>query len=518
MYIVQVASEVAPVAKVGGLADVMMGLSRELKWKGHRVEAVIPKYDCIDTSKLPLQCSEAGVRSFFDGQWHDNSIWRGRYNGDLQLTFIESLAPMRFFDRGCIYGCQDDIDRFLYFSRAVLDWLLEQKTIPDVIHIHDWETAAIAFLIRQEPFRTHFEKTRTVLTIHNIAYQGKCQVADLDKVGISGSWFNTPSRLQDDFGTDLNLLKGGIVFSDFVTTVSPTYAKEVLTPEGGKGLYLTLNQNTEKFSGILNGVDYSYWNPEIDPHISFRYSSRLVPKSEEDSIILAAKKKNTEKMRQSLGMENDETKPLVVSICRLVHQKGVDLIKYAILNAHKKGMQYIVLGTAPDPAINWEFMNLSQQYAHDPHVRILLQQEESLAHLLYAASDMFLMPSLFEPCGLTQLIALKYGSIPIVRHTGGLVDTVFDVDYSKRPLAETNGFSFDDADTTGLDSALDRALAFWRQDSEGWQNLMVRAMESDFSWNFPARHYVNIYQKILQRYVHGYETDSTAAGDERAAD
>ncbi|MBS0654708.1 MAG: glycogen synthase [Verrucomicrobia bacterium] len=520
MYVVQIASEVAPVAKIGGLADVMMGLSRELKWKGIRVDTVIPKYDCLDTHGLSLECVQKGIRSFFDGEWHDHSLWRGRWSdassGDLELTFLESHNPKRFFDRGCIYGCHDDIDRFLSFSRAVLQWLMGQETAPDVIHIHDWETAAIAFLIRAEPFRTYFEKTRTVLTIHNIAYQGRCQTMDLDRVGVSGSWYDSPKRLQDDFGSDLNLLKGGIVFSDYVTTVSPTYATEVLTPEGGKGLHLTLNQYSDKFCGILNGIDYSYWNPEIDSHIPFRYSERSKAQSPEDKLLVSEKAKNKETLRKALGLKADSTKPLVVSISRLVQQKGVELIRYAILNAHKKGMQYIVLGTAPDPAIQWEFVTLAHTYAHDPHVRILLQQEESTAHRLYAASDIFLMPSLFEPCGLTQLIALKYGSIPIVRSTGGLCDTVFDVDYSKKPFAETNGFVFNNPDVVGLDSALDRALAFWRQDGEAWQSLMLQAMQYDFSWNTPANHYLNIYQKILSRNSYRYETDSTTEYSERA--
>lgn len=505
MHIVQVASEVAPVAKVGGLADVIMGLDHELKGQGHQVEAIIPKYDCLDTSELSLQHSKTGVRSFFNGAWHENSIWYGQYNKNLQLTFIESHAPQRFFDRGCIYGCHDDVDRFLYFCRTVLDWLSEQETTPDIIHIHDWVTAPIAFLIRQGPFRTRFEKTRVVFTIHNIAYQGRCQASDLDKIGVPGAWFDAPHRLQDDFSSDLNLLKGAIVFSDFITTVSPTYAKEVLTPEGGKGLHLTLDRHREKFSGILNGIDYSYWNPEIDDHLSFNYSLK-----EKNESGLAAKQKNTQQVRQMLNMSQDETKPLVVSICRLVQQKGVDLIKHAIMNAHKKGMQYIVLGTAPDPAIQWEFADLAHRYGDDPDVRILLQQEESLAHHLYAASDMFLMPSLFEPCGLTQLIALKYGSIPIVRNTGGLSDTVFDVDHSEKQV--TNGFSFDFPDAASLDSALDRALAFWKRDKADWQQLMKRAMECDFSWHFPASDYITVYEKILKQHIYSYETDSTTTG------
>ena len=488
MYIVQIASEMAPVAKVGGLADVMMGLNRELKLKGHKVEILLPKYDCLEAKNVKMECRQRGVRSFFQEDWHENTIWHATINNDQSLNFFESHHPSQFFNRGSIYGCHDDIDRFLYFSRAALDWLLLQSETPDIIHIHDWETAAIAFLIRQPPFKKRFQKTRTVLTIHNIAYQGQCSVEDLNKIGLSGAWFDAPGRLLEDFGANLNLLKGGIVFADYTTTVSPTYAKEVLSPEGGKGLQLALKENQNKFSGILNGIDYSYWNPEKDSLIYYPYSSSN----------LSGKIANAASLRDELKLAQTSEKPLVVAITRLVQQKGVELIKHVILQSHNKGMQCIILGTTPDPAIHYEFVDLAQRYAQDPDVRILLAQEEDLAHKLYAASDMFLMPSLFEPCGLGQLIALRYGSIPIVRKTGGLMDTVFDVDYSDKPFEERNGFSFDYPDIMGIDSALDRAIALWKKDKDLWKKLMVQAMKHDFSWNSSSALYIDVYKKILK--------------------
>ena len=488
MYIVQIASEIAPVAKVGGLADVMMGLNRELKNKGNKVEIILPKYDCLESKSLTLECRQTGVRTFFEDEWHENTIWHTFINHDQSVTLLESHHPSLFFDRGCIYGCHDDIDRFLYFSRATLDWLALQQETPDIIHVHDWETAAIAFMIRQGPFKKRFEKTRTVLTIHNIAYQGQCSVADLDKVGLPGAWYDAPGRLLEDFGTSLSLLKGGIVFSDYTTTVSPNYAKEVLSPEGGKGLQLALKENIHKFSGILNGLDYNYWDPSTDPLIYYPYGPH----------DLAGKAANAASLRDELGLEQTSEKPLVVAITRLVEQKGVELIKHAILQSHAKGIQCIILGTTPDPAIHYEFVNLAQKYASDPDVRILLAQEESLAHKLYAASDLFLMPSLFEPCGLGQIIALKYGSIPIVRKTGGLADTVFDVDYSNKTFEETNGFSFDYPDAVGVDSALDRAISLWKKDKETWKKLMIQAMNHDFSWNVSSALYIDVYKKIIK--------------------
>ncbi len=493
MYIVQVASEVAPVAKVGGLADVMMGLSRELKRKGNKVECILPKYDVLESKNLNLEKRQSGVRSYFQGEWHENTIWHTYINHDQSLTLLESHHPHLFFERGCIYGCHDDIDRFLYFSRATLDWLALQQETPDIIHIHDWETAPIAFLIRHGPFKKRFEKTKTVLTIHNIAYQGQCRVEDLDKVGLPGAWYDAPGRLLEDFGSNLNLLKGGIVFADYTTTVSPTYAKEVLTPDGGRGLQLALKEHQNKFSGILNGIDYNYWSTEKDPLIYFPYSSS----------DLAGKKANAASLRDELGMAQTHEKPLVIGISRLVEQKGVHLIKHALVNSHSKGMQCIILGTTPDPAIHFDFVNLANQYANDPDVRILLAQEESLAHKLYAAADIFLMPSLFEPCGLSQLIALRYGAIPVVRKTGGLVDTVFDVDYSDKPFDQTNGFCFDDPDEPGLDSALDRAIELWKEGGETWKKLQIQAMNEDFSWNTSSALYIEVYKKIMKSGYNG---------------
>lgn len=488
MHILQVASEIAPVAKVGGLGDVCMGLSRELKWKGHLVDICVPKYDCLDTSQLTILQELTPVRSFFQSGFSDNTVWSAEINGDLQLKLFESHHQRRFFDRGCIYGCHDDIDRFLYFSRCVLDWLQTCNKTPDIIHIHDWQTAAIALLIRQGAFLQQFANTRVVFTIHNFAYQGLSTAEDLDKIGLAGSWYATPERAESDFTQNLNLLKGGIVFSDFTTTVSPTYAKEVMTPEGGMGLHLTLQRHKDKFSGVLNGLDYSYWNPEIDKYLFQNYTPSC----------LFEKKKNKEAILQKLGMQQAKGRPLVVSICRLVEQKGVEFIKYLLENARKKEIQYIVLAVAPDPAIYSDFLEFAERHKDDPDIRVLLQQEEKLAHQLYAAADLFFMPSRFEPCGLTQLIALKYGSIPIVHHTGGLVDTVFDVEFSEKPEKERNGFSFDTLDYAGVDFAVDRATHLFRNKPEYWQELARRAMGCDFSWNSQADLYSEIYAKVCQ--------------------
>ncbi len=352
-------------------------------------------------------------------------------------------------------------------------------------------------MIRQGQFRKRFEKTKIVITLHNIAYQGHCSRDNIEMMGLPGSWFDSPMRLQDDFGSDLNLLKGGIVFSDFVTTVSPTYAKEILTPEGGRGLHPTLLANIHKLKGILNGIDTSFWNPKCDKYIDHHYFlNEQMPSSIDLAHTLEKKQKNKWQLLDKLGMNKSESKPLLAIISRLVPQKGIELMMHALQKMPQVGAQAILLGTSPDPEIHWKFVQLEQQFAHHPDVRVLLQQEEALAHKLFASSDMFLIPSFFEPCGLTQMIALTYGSIPVVRKTGGLADTVFDVDFSGKPFAETNGFVFEHADIAGVDSALNRAFLCWMRDKERWNALITQAMEADFSWNKSTKEYIGIYNKL----------------------
>jgi len=488
MHIVQIASEVAPIAKVGGLSDVVLGLSRQLKTQGHTVAIVVPKYDCIDESQFSMQCiSEHNISSYFADSWHSNTIWKSFLDSELAISLLDCHHPNAFFNRGCIYGAKDDLDRFLYFSRAVLDWLQAKNSAPDIIHIHDWMLAAVSLLIRQEPFKEHFANTRVVFTIHNIAYQGKCQAYDLEKIGLDAKWCQ--ENMQDDHNSCLNLVKGAILFSDHVTTVSETYAEEVMTLEFGMGLEGVLAKNRHKFSGIVNGIDYAYWSPKTDRHLAFGYSS------DDGDALFENKEKNAKVLRERLGLAQTNTKPLVAVVTRLVEQKGVPFIKHALFQAHAKGMQAVVLGTVPDPSFAHEFEELSSRFTTDPDVRVVLEQQEALAHMLYAAADIFLVPSIFEPCGLTQLIALRYGTPPLVRRTGGLADTVFDI--SADDLG--NGFSFDEKSVEAFDCALHRALAHF-QDKTKWRALVLRAMQCDYSWGSSALRYIELYNNLLDQF------------------
>ena len=324
MHIVHIASELAPIAKVGGLADVLLGLSREQSWKGHDVDIIIPKYDCMDSNEIrDLTIDYLDLMSFYQGEWYHNTIWVG-WVENLKVYFIEPHHPRHFFNRGCFYGCEDDIERYLYFSRTALEFLFKKQKQPNIIHLHDWQTAAISVLMQEMYKSMGFAKAKTVFTIHNIEYQGKCSSKDLDAIGLDGNALLKPEKLQDpDYPTSINLVKGAIVYSDFVTTVSPNYAKEVKTPDGGKGLDKTLIKYQDKFRGVLNGIDYSYWNPEVDRYLPAHFSSREMPSNKKDRNTLDKKAYVKKTLRERLLLSEDH-KPIIGCIARLVPQKGIE--------------------------------------------------------------------------------------------------------------------------------------------------------------------------------------------------
>lgn len=497
MYIVHLASELAPVAKVGGLGDVLLGLSRELSWKGHDVDIIIPKYDCINSNEIrDLSIYKSDLMSFFEGEWHANTIWMG-WVENLKVFFIEPHHHRYFFNRGCYYGCEDDTDRFLYFSRTALEFMFKCNLRPDIIHLHDWQTAIIAPLYKDMYSPLGFNNSKIIFTSHNMEYQGKCSKNNLDSIGMHGQNYLVPSKLQDNKDSQLiNLMKGGIIYSDYVTTVSPNYAKEVLSPEGGRGLEKTLQDNVQKFAGILNGIDYSFWNPEIDRYLPAHYSVREKPQDKKDTATLEKKAFIKQYLREKDSLD-EAHRPIVGCVTRLVPQKGIELIKHAIKYTVENGGQFVLLGSGPIPSIMAEFHALKEYYADNPNISLILSSQEEMSHLIYAASDMFIVPSLFEPCGLTQMIALKYGSIPIVRKTGGLADTIFDIDNSNDPIHEGNGYTFENPDNSGLESALSRAFDCWFHKPEKWRKLMTHGMSIDFSWNHPSDKYLKVYQALI---------------------
>lgn len=463
MDIIHVTAELAPIAKVGGLADVLQGLCRALLSKKHSVKIILPKYDTLDLNWVEnLTILENNFTVTFNGWNYINTLWQGLVDG-IPVIFIESHNLKEYFNRQTIYGCSDDVERFAYFCVAAIE--LIKKLPSDVIHIHDWHTAMIAGLIKER----HPEiSSKIVLTIHNLAYQGLCRGEDLEKVG----WKNQQLKESGVY----SLLKGGIIFADHVTTVSPHYAKEILTSELGGNLQPTLQHYQGKFSGVINGIDYGYWNPETDPFLPFHYSVHTLENK--------GKVKKELKRRLSLS---DEDSPIVGVVTRLVHQKGPELIKASILRTLEWGGQFVLLGSVADEKSHEQFYNLKRKLAGSPHIHIELSYHEELSHLLYAGSDLFLIPSIFEPCGLTQQIAMRYGTVPLARETGGLVDTVFE---------GTNGFMFGPPTAEAIHTALDRAFETWYQKPQRWKKLVETGMKGNYSWDKPADAYLQIYERM----------------------
>lgn len=490
LYVVHITPEMAPVAKVGGLADVVFGLTRELAIRGNRVEIILPKYDNLRYDQI-WELQEA-YRDLWV-PWYDAAIHCTVFFGfvhDRKCFFIEPHSADEFFNRGSIYGFGDDVMRYAFFTRAAMEFLFKSGKHPDIIHCHDWQTALAPVLLYEIYQHLGMGHPRVCLTIHNFKHQGLTGMEILRATGLhKPEHFFDYNRLRDNNNPyALNLLKGGIVYSNFVTTVSPRYAFETRDLEQGFGLEPTLHAHHMKYGGVVNGIDYDVWNPEIDHQIPVRYSVESIE----------GKYGNKRALRERV-MLADSDKPIVAFIGRLDPQKGLGLVRHAIFYCLEHGAQFVLLGSSPDPSINADFRGLKQMLNESPDCHLEIGFDENLAHLIYAGADMMLVPSRFEPCGLTQLIALRYGNVPVVRAVGGLADTVFDKDYSNRPLHERNGYVFEDYDQPGLESALGRAITCYFNHPDHFRDLMRNAMRSDYSWKVPGGDYLNIYDYVRHK-------------------
>jgi starch synthase len=490
MYVVMIASECAPVAKVGGLGDVVYGLSRELELRGHAVEIVLPKYDCMRYDHIwGLQKVWEDLRVPWFNGFVSTSVWFGFVHGR-KCFFIEPHSVDQFFARGAYYGFPDEHMRFAFFSKAALEYMLKSGKRPDVIHTHDWQTALVPTLLYEIYAHTGMGTVRAVHTIHNFKHQG---VVGENVLWFSGlgrpEYYYDDNRLRDDFNpTALNLTKGAITYANYTSTVSPQHAFEAQHTDWGYGLGHTLFRFREKFGGILNGLDYEMWNPAGDPYTAHAYSA--------DEID--GKYANKRVLRERL-MLNQDYKPLIAYVGRLDTQKGVHLIRHALFYALGHGAQFVLLGSSPELGINNEFWHLKHELNENPDCHLEIGYDEELAHLIYAGADMIVVPSMFEPCGLTQMIALRYGTVPIVRAVGGLVDTVFDHDFSDKPQELRNGFVFQHADFHALESAMDRAIGLWNHHPEEFRALILRGMGYDYSWKNPGQDYVNVYDWVRHK-------------------
>ncbi len=491
MYIVQVASECAPVIKVGGLGDVVYGLSRELEGRGHCVEIILPMYDCMRYDQI------WGLHEAYRDLWVPwyggavhCSVFCGKVHGRL-CFFLQPHSGDNFFNRGCYYGALDDALRFAFFSKAAMEFLLKTNKRPDVIHCHDWQTGLVPVLLF-EMYKWHgMWNQRICYTIHNFRHQGIAGPEILTATGLNNhDYYYHYDRLRDNFDpTAINFMKGGIVYANYVNTVSPHHAWEARFSGVGAGLGHTLEIHNYKFGGILNGIDYDVWNPEIDRFIPHHYTAET----------WELKAKNKWALRERLWLRQDD-KPLVCYIGRLDDQKGVHLVHHAIYYSLHRKAQFVLLGSATAPNINNWFWHEKHFLNDNPDCHLELGFNEELSHLIYAGADIIVVPSHFEPCGLTQMIGLRYGTVPVVRGVGGLINTVFDRDYDEaHPPEKRNGYVFYQVDQAALESALERAIGLWYEYPAEFRTLSQQGMQYDYSWNHPGANYVNVYDHIRHK-------------------
>lgn len=475
--ILMVAGEALPFIKTGGLADVVGSLPKSLAEKGHEVKVVIPCYKKIWE------------------QYHDELYYIGEYTvnmnyhevpvrilstevGDVSYFFVQHAG---YFERETLYGYEDDGERFAYFQKAVIEMLNQLNYWPNIVHCHDWQTGMIPCMVKE----THdsdqrYNAIRFVYTIHNMAYQGNFGPEMLD------SCLGLPYYLLDNgnvrFDGGVSFMKSGILYADKVTTVSPTYSQEILSPQYGEHLEAVLNMRKYDLWGIVNGIDTDAWNPNTDPDILYHY----------DKInVKVQKKKNKVALQEELGLEVNPDAMLVGVVSRLTWQKGFYLLMEQLDALCAAPIQLVILGNGEAPIEN-KFRDLEN--GNKGKICFYYGYNEALAHKIYAASDLFLMPSLFEPCGISQLISLRYGTLPLVRETGGLRDTV-DA-YNEYEKSGT-GFSFENYDSQELINTLYYACEVFYNRKEDWEMLQTNAMNTDVSWDASANTYSLLYNELV---------------------
>lgn len=474
LNILVVSSEIAPFAKTGGLADVTGSLPRALAAYGHDIRLALPRYKFIKGTEyltdLPVE---------MDGHLETAIIRRGSLPAGERSLPVYFIDNYRYFYRDNLYGYVDEGQRFHFFAKACLAMLPKIDFKPDIIHCNDWQSALIPLFLKvkyaDEPF---YQKMATVFTIHNLQYQGHFPSEILKEMGL-GSEFFTPEQLE--FYGQVNFLKAGLLYADVLNTVSKKYALEIQTPEQGEKLDGLLRKRADVLYGILNGIDYEEFDPATDRRIAVNYDTKSLEK----------KKENKRALQEEMGLPPGEA-PLIGVISRLVNQKGLDLVAAIMDELMQEDVQFVLLGTGDD-YYRELFSRLKLKYRHKMGVYIGFNAD--LAQRIYAGADMLLMPSRFEPCGLGQMIAMRYGTVPVVRATGGLEDTVIDAHHDP---SRGNGFSFFPYSSQALWETLQKALRVYREEPEHWQQIMRRGMQADFSWEKSARQYISLYEQAMR--------------------
>jgi len=471
--------EIVPFAKTGGLADMTGSLVAALEKLGAKISVIIPAHRSVLQQRALLQ--ETGIRLAVpvSNRTEYGAVLKGTIGADISIYAIQSD---RYFDRASLYGTAagdypDNAERFVFFSRSALQ-LLSQLGAPQVVHCHDWQSAlAIAYLETQPHLYWPISSAKTIMTVHNLGYQGHFPPGDWHLLNLDASLFS-PHYLE--FYGKINLLKAGLVFADAITTVSPTYAEEIKTAEFGFGLEGVFRERAGALFGILNGADYNVWNPATDRLIARNYGP----------YDLSGKAACKADLQREFGLPERPEVPLFGIVSRLVAQKGCDILGEMLATLLAQDVQFVLLGSG-DKHYQDSFAALPAGYPGKAAVRIGF--DEILAHRIEAGADMFLMPSRYEPSGLNQIYSLKYGTIPIVRATGGLKDSVEEFD----PVSKTGtGFLFGPYDSSSLRIAVDRALGVFPQKSD-WNTLIRNAMAADFSWDRSVRAYLEVYNELL---------------------
>ncbi|MDX9916691.1 MAG: glycogen synthase GlgA [Gudongella sp.] len=475
MKILYAASEAAPFIKTGGLADVAGSLPKALAKDGHEVYVVLPLYTLIGDVYRESMKREA----FF----YVDLDWRHQYAGVFSLEkdgvkflFIDNQF---YFYRDKIYGQGDDGERFVFFCRAIAQMLKILDLQPDIVHANDWHTGLVPLYIKDYAKGDDFySNMKTVFTIHNLKYQGVFPQSLMQLAGLSAEYF-IDNGLK--FYDSINFMKAGIVYCDKLTTVSESYAEEIRYEFYGENLQGIIRKNEWKLKGIINGIDYEVYNPEDDKRLPYHYTVR----------DLKGKAMNKEALQRHFDLPEKKEVPILGMVTRLVAMKGLDLVRYILDELLKEDIQLVVLGTG-DPEYENMFRHFQWKYPDKVSSHIYFNESES--HLVYAGTDIFIMPSLAEPCGISQLIAMRYGTLPVVRETGGLRDTV---EPYNRFTGEGTGFSFANYNAHELLFSIKEALSVY-QEGETWNELIKQAMIADHSWNASALKYIELYDELLQ--------------------
>lgn len=484
MKILFVTSECAPFSKSGGLADVAFSLPPALKKAGNRIMIITPYYKCV---KERFADEVKFVKSM-NVRLGNAELYCGLLKGTLSGVPVWFIDNEDLFYRDRLYGYDDDKFRFAWFSKAVVDVLDELDFVPEILHCNDWETAlSIIYLKDAMAQRTDYRSIRTVYTIHNIAYQGQFGANELgDTFALNPGWYDGGLGYEYQGRHDVNLMKGAMLMADAVSTVSPTYARELHTPEFGKGLEGVCDIVESRMYGILNGIDPAHYDPGTDPRIPANFTA----------ADKSGKAECKEYIQETFGLKKEELWPLFAVVARLVEQKGVELIRELLPQLMKKGIQLVIFGQGEQKYVDF-FNQCREQYPGQ--FGFSDQYTEEMAAKVFAGADFYLMPSAFEPCGLSQMMAMRYGTVPIVHETGGLKDTV-------RPYSDFDGigdgFSFSDYNAKSLMLAIDEAMKVYFAERDVFEVIRDRCMRKDFSWKKSALTYMKMYSDIC-----GFGTD-----------